>query len=94
MKLVIDIDEKLYDYMQTEVYDRHLDKRFDYQIRFAVKKGEPLPKGHGDLIDRSDLLYRSNLLCISEYYGEGERVYVPYYEIENAKPIIKADKEK
>ena len=55
------------------------------QIIKAIKTGTPLPKGHGDLIDSS------NLLCINEYDGENERIYVPYYEIENAKPIIKAD---
>jgi hypothetical protein len=55
MKVVIEIDEKLYNYMQTEKYDEHLDKRFDYQIRFAVKDGTPLPKGHGRLIDADAL---------------------------------------
>lgn len=52
MQVVIEIDEKLYNYMQTEEYDKHLDKRFDYQIRFAVKDGTPLPKGatNGDVI--------------------------------------------
>ena len=47
MKLVIDIPKELYDYMQSETYDKHLDRRFDYRIRFAVKDGIPLPKGHG-----------------------------------------------
>lgn len=52
MKIIIDIDEDLYNYMQTEGYDEHLDKRFDYQIRFAVKKGTPLPQNptNGDVI--------------------------------------------
>jgi hypothetical protein len=44
MQIVIKIDEKLYNYMQTEEYDKHLDKRFDYQIRFAVKNGIPISK--------------------------------------------------
>lgn len=46
MQIVIEIDEKLYNYMQTEEYDKHFDKRFDYQIRFAVKDGIPVQKGH------------------------------------------------
>ena len=45
----------------------------------AVANGVELPKGHGDLIDSS------NLLCVNEYDGENERIYVPYYEIENAE---------
>lgn len=45
MQVVIEIDEELYNYMQTDVYNERLDKRFDYQIRFAVKDGTPLPKG-------------------------------------------------
>ncbi|MCR5312166.1 MAG: hypothetical protein K6E54_00690 [Bacteroidaceae bacterium] len=47
VELVIKIEKELYNYMQTEEYDEHMDKRFDYQIRFAVKNGVPLPKGHG-----------------------------------------------
>lgn len=48
IELVIKIPEELYNYMQTEQYDEHLDKRFDYQIRFAVKDGISLPKDMGD----------------------------------------------
>ena len=44
IELVIKIDEELYNYMQTEKFDEHLDKRFDYQVRFAVKNGTPLPR--------------------------------------------------
>lgn len=46
----------------------------------------PLPEEHGDLIDIS------NLLTVTEYDGENEKVYVPYNEIENVKPIIEANK--
>lgn len=56
MELVIKIDEELYNYMQTEEYDEHLDKRFDSQIRFAVKEGTPLPKHHGALKDENYFL--------------------------------------
>lgn len=51
MKIVIDIDEELYNYMRTEEYDRYLDKRFDYQIRLAVANGTPLSEECGDLTD-------------------------------------------
>lgn len=42
MQLMIDIDEELYNYMRTEGYDKHLDKRFDDKVRYAVKNGTPL----------------------------------------------------
>ena len=49
MQIVIDIPEK--DYKDT------LNGIFAIDVvREAVKKGVPLPKGHGDLIDRSKLV--------------------------------------
>ena len=83
MQIVIDIDEKLYNYIQTEEYDEHLDKRFDYQIRFAVKDGTPLPKGHGRLIDADGA-------C------EGNCAECPVNDIclvNKAPTVIEADKE-
>ena len=53
----------------------------------GIKNGIPLPKGHGDLIDRSELL------TVTDYDGENERTYVLYEEIDNAHVIIEADKE-
>lgn len=44
MKMVIDIPKELYDYIQGEQYDEHLDKRFDYMIRQSVRTGTPLTK--------------------------------------------------
>lgn len=53
----------------------------------VLVNGTPLPKGHGDLIDKS------NLLTVTEYDGENEKTYVLYEEIEDAQPIIEADTE-
>lgn len=45
----------------------------------AIRNGKPLPKGHGDLVDRNDLKYEK---------------YNSYaYAIANAPTIIPADKE-
>ncbi len=87
MQIVMEIDEKLYNYMQTEKYDEHLDKRFDYQIRFAVKDGVPLPKGHGRLIDADALLkdVRDN----SESYFADD---FAHEWVDVAPTIIEADK--
>lgn len=81
MQIVINISDELYNYMQTEGYDEHLDRRFDYQIRFAVKNGAPLPKGHGRLID-ADKLWDS-------YY---DLDYDFYDAVDFARTIIEADK--
>ena len=48
MKLVINIDEKIYESVMNGTYCGTL-----YQ---ELKNGTPLPKGHGDLIDRQELL--------------------------------------
>ena len=56
MQIVIDIPKELYDYIQTEKYDEHLDKRFDYMSRFAIKDGTPLPEHHGDLKDVDEIV--------------------------------------
>ena len=52
MKLVINIPEELYNYVQSESYDEHLDRRFDYRIRFAVRDATPLSDNatNGDII--------------------------------------------
>ena len=50
MKVVIDIPEEHYEYIQNLPY---------YKRNYAqdlILDGTPLPKGHGDLIDRRELL--------------------------------------
>jgi hypothetical protein len=56
-------------------------------VRKAIANGTPLPKGHGDLIDRNDLL---------EYTDINECAYIPTinrYDIITTPTIIEADKE-
>lgn len=55
----------------------------------AIRNGTPLPKGHGDLIDRRDL--KKEVYTTTEWNGDIHRII---YEasIDNAKPIIEADK--
>ena len=54
----------------------------------AIKNGTPLPKGHGNLKDVS------NLLTVTDIRSDGsEFTYVSYSEIEDAPTIIEADKE-
>lgn len=63
----------------------------------AIKYGTPLPKGHGDLVDRKELL--SHEKCTYKYdcpsSGSSCDKYsdncVEVRDIENAKPVIEAD---
>ena len=56
-------------------------------VCYAIKNGTVLPKGHGRLIDAS------NLMTVTDYDGENEKTYITYDEIENAPTILEADKE-
>ena len=77
MKLMIEIPKKVYNKAIT---------RGHYTIDIAdyLKNGTPLPKGHGDLIDRNKL------------FDELNKNDVPYnvasYIIEKADVVIEADK--
>lgn len=89
VEVVVRIPKELYDYIQSETYDKHLDSRFDYKIRFAVKEGIQLPKGHKRLIE-------DNFEVGPVYNEEGNRVgynYVTQYELDNALTIVPEDKE-
>ena len=55
MKLVIDIDEKMYEDCKT----RNTLHYSLYNFSSMIANGIPLPKGHGDLIDRRS--FRENI---------------------------------
>lgn len=61
MKLIIDIPEKAYKLRLTNPvwYDSNIDK--------AIRNGTPLPKEHGDLIDRDHMIAR--LETASKFFG-------------------------
>lgn len=42
MKLIIDIPKSIYEYMQTDKYDRHKTEYFEMIIPHSVKDGTPL----------------------------------------------------
>ncbi len=87
IELVVKIDEEIY---------THFCQRYKYQdtndiglsestkVGVAIKNGTLLPKGHGDLIDRNDLLRK---------HPEFDTYPFPSTTINNAKPIIEADDE-
>ena len=77
MKIVIDIPEEEYELVQ------HGNKSYTTELVLmnAVAEGIPLPKGHGDLIDRS-------LLEVREFCGNDYFEYVSKDDIEDAPTII------
>ena len=92
MQIVIDIDENLY----TRLFDNGVDN-YDDAVDMAkvIRKGTPLPKGHGRLIDADKLVpdCREDF----EYYDDDEHnvfTAVGIAQIECADTIIEADKER
>lgn len=82
MQIMIDIDKK--DYLSIKKYtDNITSYPVTLHLYEAVRKGIPLPKNHGDLIDRQELL--KNTLC--KTFG------LRTVDVENAPTIIEADTE-
>lgn len=87
MKLVIDIPEE--EYMLIKMSDKTVfaDASSKECMLHAIKNGTVLPKGHGDLIDRS--LLHTNY--IGTEIGTDCEVYLAPTVLE-AEPVIAADK--
>ena len=86
MKLIIDIDEDTYKYMQSRCkYQNKGDKglsKFE-EAGVAIKNGTPLPKGHGDIVDIETLI---------DMFWDGNSMEITKYDLSVIKPIIEADK--
>ena len=80
MQIVIDIPEEEYKLCKEQWDTECLDV-----LMIAVKYGTPLPKGHGRLIDESDLTPDSD-------YEDGIFYAVSIGAINGAPTIIEADK--
>ena len=82
MQIVIDLSD--------EEYEKNKKNRCDYHtLCMAIKNGIPLPKNHGDLIDRRDL--KKEVYTTTEWNGDIHRII---YEasIDDAPTIIEADR--
>lgn len=86
MQIVIDISEYDKEWI-TNSY--HIPDEINQKIAETIINGTPLPKGHGDLVDRDKVI---DLLNEQEYnyYTELDKVCDTVYE---ADTIIEADKE-
>ena len=57
----------------------------------CVRRGTPLPKGHGDLVDKQKILLEIETVQIVGSRREYDILYSS--DVENARPVIEADKE-
>lgn len=94
IELVIKIPEEIYkSYKSEQNNDCVIGGLFfsNPAMYNLITNATPLPKGHGDLIDRNELFKYKNG---GEYNGIGfSREYVYVGDICNAQTIIKADDE-
>ena len=98
MKLIIDILEEEYKMLVNPHQFLFNEHTFD-NLRESIKNGIPLPKGHGDLIDRSKLLVELECGIRAGNYEEGYEKYSHINDMDDcfdtvkyADTIIEADK--
>ena len=98
MKLIIDMDENLYETINNDKYGVHKGRVYD-----IIRNGTPLPKEHGRLIDAD---YLRDVILLHNFHGNNKNI-VPYADrrgyrlrqrevdeaIINAPTIIEVDKE-
>ena len=53
MRVIIDLPDVLYYYLQSQRYDKHLDQQFEYQSRDIIRNGIPLTT---DVISKDDTI--------------------------------------
>lgn len=93
MKLIIDIDDNEYTEikMSAEIF-RSKDMIVPHLYK-VIESGIPLPKGHGDLVDRDRLINRCLFMSNDDTAIEGME-YITKGMIKTAPTVIEADKEK
>ena len=91
IRLVINIDEDMYNLIMSEEYEGN--DGASYSAR-CIKKGTPLPKGHGDLIDRDAI---PNSIELKGFLAQDDMHLVTINRVKealnDAPTIIKAESE-
>ena len=90
VKVVIELSEK--DYIALRDYHAKIGEdlfNLERNMAIAIRNGIPLPKGHGDLVDRNKLspIYRQMSYCSTAPN------FIWVNELMKVEPVIKADKE-
>lgn len=90
MKVVIDIDENVYKLCKSDVESLCKGDIID-TYTFAIGKGIPLPKGHGDLKDTEKLknAFITWSMAVQGNFTDADIANIIY----NSPTIIEADKE-
>lgn len=86
MKIVIDIPEEKYEYINV-LNDGITDYQTTLLLYLAVKNGTPLPEHHGRIIDESQIRY---IDCHTEQELYGDKIR--YVKTTDAPTIIEADR--
>ena len=91
IELVIKIPEKTVNEIKDNaMFAKEIASSIKWDITSAIVNGTPLPKGHGDLIDRDKLLQHEVWGVFGEIGDDMPCVFTDY--IETATIIIEADK--
>lgn len=92
MQVVVEINDKLY----KRLFDNGVDNYDDaVDMAKAIRKGIPLPKGHGRLVDADKTISKicgNSCGCHLEECGNDNPCY-SVTRISSAQTIIEADKE-
>ena len=92
MQIVIELSDETYKDIKEEnsIYGTNngLSARITGKVVGAIQNGAPLPKGHGDLIDRKNLLQLESMW----YHLRNGDVACPKIDIDHAPTIIEADR--
>ena len=87
MKIVIDINEHIYEQIMADSEVYVLDNEVDrILIENAIYNGTPLPKHHGRLID-ADRLTRAEIIPLWYHLPNGD-IACPKVDIDHAPTII------
>lgn len=98
-KIVIEISDTLMEYI---IKGRDLSEEQNNEMACAIADGTPLPEHHGDLIDRSKICKaipaeEDNCTGMGMTYDEmdvyNDGIDSMWDKLQNANPIIEADKE-
>jgi hypothetical protein len=88
IELVIKIPEDVYKDIMAHNRESRESGKSAYYFEGLIQNGMPLPKGHGDLIDRNEVCRLEEELCVTECGCCG--LDGCFYD--RAKTIIEADK--
>lgn len=85
MKIIIDIDDCTYTEIKEDTEKFRSKGMVVPYLYKVIESGTPLPKGHGDLIDRNDLLKQP--IDVANYPSNYVRVALTIIPAEDAKVV-------